>query len=249
MLAAASAIEAMGGFSRSLLRRASLAAGLERIAALHALDGTFAQPLQNAVPASVTLGTQTFAPGSRIALIGASGSGKTRVLEALAGLHPAHVTLALDGLPVGGLPANVLRVQFALSAQDAPMLIGTAADNLRLARPGLTESEMWDALGTAQLSATLLREGAGLDVPLGESGGKLSGGERKRLSLARALLANRPWLLLDEPSEGLDAVTEQALVAALESWLDRTGAGLLLVSHRSAPLALCTQTVEMDRLR
>ncbi|WP_163497479.1 ATP-binding cassette domain-containing protein, partial [Escherichia coli] len=73
---------------------------------------------------------------------------------------------------------------------------------------------------------------AGLETRLGEAGGTLSGGERKRLSLARALLAGRPWLLLDEPSEGLDSTTESELVARLDAWLAETGTGLVLVSHR-----------------
>ena len=83
---------------------------------------------------------------------------------------------------------------------------------------------------------------------LGEDGGILSGGERKRLSLARALLAGRPWLLLDEPTEGLDIATEAALVTALGTWLETTGTGLLIASHRPAPLALATQQVPVEAI-
>ena len=79
----------------------------------------------------------------------------------------------------------------------------------------------------------------------GEAGLQLSGGQRKRLALARGLLADRPWLLLDEPSEGLDAVTEALLVMRLRAWLDRTGCGLLLVTHRPALRALCEQVVQL----
>lgn len=128
------------------------------------------------------------------------------------------------------------------------MLIGSVADNLRIARPGLGEAEMWEALETAQLKKRISRSECGLDTPVSEGGGILSGGERKRLSLARALLAGRPWLLLDEPSEGLDAATEQALVGSLRNWLDCTGTGLVLVSHRKAPLDLCDVHVAVETL-
>ncbi|WP_395392717.1 ATP-binding cassette domain-containing protein [Novosphingobium sp. BL-8A] len=248
MLATASAVEAMGGFARSLLRRASLDAGLRRLAVLSALDPTLAQPETAKNAAVVTLGGRQFAPGARIALTGPSGAGKTRVLLALAGMQEPTVPLAVDGEPVDQCPARRLEGQFALSPQDAPMLIGTVADNLRLARKGLTEAEMWHALTVAQLRERIAGSELGLDTPLGEAGGTLSGGERKRLSLARALLAGRPWLLLDEPSEGLDAKTEAALVKSLDSWLRETGTGLILVSHRRAPLALCDAEVEIASL-
>ncbi|TCM18714.1 ATP-binding cassette subfamily C protein CydC [Novosphingobium sp. PhB165] len=248
MLATASAVEAMGGFARSLLRRASLDAGLRRIAALDALDPTLPEPLTAQQAATITLGARSFAPGSRVALTGPSGSGKTRALLALAGMQGPAVPLAIDGIDASACTARQLSAQFALSPQDAPLLIGTVADNLRLARTGLTEAEMWDALDAAQLKDRISRSEAGLDTLLGEGGGTFSGGERKRLSLARALLARRPWLLLDEPSEGLDARTEAALVQSLGAWLERTGTGLVLVSHRPAPLALCKERVEIGAL-
>ncbi|MFN3798587.1 MAG: ATP-binding cassette domain-containing protein, partial [Sphingobium yanoikuyae] len=88
----------------------------------------------------------------------------------------------------------------------------------------------------------------GIDYRLGEAGGTLSGGERKRLSLARALLTGRPWLLLDEPTEGLDAATEALLISRLRIWLDRTGTGLILISHRPAPLTLTDRQVPVSAI-
>ncbi|EQB15899.1 amino acid ABC transporter ATP-binding/permease protein [Novosphingobium lindaniclasticum] len=247
MLATVSAVEAMGGLSRSLLRRASLDAGLRRIAALNALDGCLHEPVI-AAPSPLTLGTRRFSAGARVALTGPSGSGKTRILLSLAGMQPSSAPLRIGEAPLEGLSPEHLKSRFALSPQDAPMLIGTVADNLRLARPGVTESDMWAALKVAQLDRRIARSEAGLDTPVDEGGGLLSGGERKRLSIARALLAGRPWLMLDEPSEGLDAATEAALVESLRGWLDRTGNGLILVSHRKVPLALCEEEVEVAGL-
>nr|WP_240511482.1 ATP-binding cassette domain-containing protein [Novosphingobium panipatense] len=247
MLATASAVEGTGGLSRSLLRRASLEAGLRRIAALNALDPALHQPV-TAAPGTLALGRHRFEPGARVAIVGPSGSGKTRLLLALAGMQEPVADLRLRGEPIAALPAAVLNGQFALSPQDAPVLIGTVADNLRLARPGVSEAEMWEALKIAQLDRRIARDETGLDTPVSEGGGILSGGERKRLSLARALLGGRPWLVLDEPSEGLDRDTEARLVDSLRHWLDRTGTGLILVSHRPVPLALCEKSLQIAEL-
>lgn len=248
MLASAAAIEGMGGLSRSTLRRASLEMGMRRLATIQALDARSRDREIGAAAASVSIGSHRIAPRARLAIVGPSGSGKTRVLLALAGMGDPVVPLTLDETPVAACAAPQLAAQFALSPQDAPMLIGTVADNLRLARPGVTEGEMWDALDVAQLSHRVAAGGCGLDLVLGEGGGLLSGGERKRLSLSRAILANRPWLLLDEPTEGLDAATEATLIASLGAWLDRAGTGLILVSHRPAPLLLCDDRFDIQSL-
>ena len=85
----------------------------------------------------------------------------------------------------------------------------------------------------------------GLQQWLGGDSARLSGGQRRRIALARALLADRPWLVLDEPSEGLDSATEARLVASLRAWLSETGKGLVLVSHRPAMAALAELMVDL----
>jgi ATP-binding cassette subfamily C protein CydC len=104
---------------------------------------------------------------------------------------------------------------------------------------------MAEALSLACVDDAVAALPGGLDCWLGDDGARLSGGQRKRLSLARALLAGRPWLLLDEPSEGLDAPTEARLAANLDTWLERTGTGLILVSHRSAMLGLVSRRLRL----
>ncbi|MFT3977136.1 MAG: ATP-binding cassette domain-containing protein, partial [Sphingomonas bacterium] len=94
------------------------------------------------------------------------------------------------------------------------------------------------ALETACLADDVRAMPHRLDQWVGDGGARLSGGQRKRLSLARALLAGKPWLLLDEPSEGLDMATEARLRDRLDLWLRETGTGLVVVSHRPALLAL-----------
>ena len=88
----------------------------------------------------------------------------------------------------------------------------------------------------------------GLDGWLGENGARLSGGERRRLGLARALLRPAPWLLLDEPTEGLDAATEALVLRRLAARLAREGQGALIVTHRPAPLALCRRIIPLGAL-
>lgn len=246
MLAATASIEAVAAIARSSAREAAVAEGTQRLRVLLALPAPGHEATIAAAPSTLGLGTADFATGSRIALTGPSGSGKTRVIEALAGLRaPAHA-LTLGGTALASLSGAEIRAQIALAPQEPMLIAGTVADNLRLARPGIDAAAMEQALRTAQLWERVERMPQGLDTLLGEDGGILSGGERKRLALARALLAQRPWLLLDEPTEGLDAATEAALVAALDGWLDATGTGLLIASHRPAPLALARVQVPVE---
>lgn len=250
LLAAAASVEAMAAFARTALRQASVEQGLARLATLADLPGDLAPaPTTTGAAQPITLGVHRLAPGSRVAITGASGTGKTRLIEALAGLRTPVHPIALGDTTLDRCSADALRSQSALSPQDAVLIAGSIGDNLRVARPGITEADMWAALHTACLDTSVAAMPAGLDTAVAEAGGTLSGGERKRLSLARALLAGRPWLLLDEPSEGLDAATEADLVARLGSWLDATGTGLLLVSHRRAPLALADRRIDIAALR
>ncbi|QJQ31165.1 ATP-binding cassette domain-containing protein [Sphingomonas lacunae] len=251
LLAQIAAMEAMGTLVRldvGRLRTAAAQARLDRLTTC-AIAGT--GPV---VPDSAGLAFRQGArsvlvpQGGRLAITGRSGAGKTRLLRSLVGLEAAGmIDVSIGDIPLSLLPPAQRRMAFAYAAQDAPMLAGTLADNLALARSGIDRTEMEAALATACLDQLVQRLPDGLDTWLGEDGARLSGGERKRLGLARALLAGRPWLLLDEPSEGLDAATEAMLVTQLERWLADTATGLVLVSHRPAMLALAgDQRLSLD---
>jgi ATP-binding cassette subfamily C protein CydC len=147
------------------------------------------------------------------------------------------------------LPApDAARALFAYAPQQAVLLAGSVRENLKLALPSADDDALWAALEDADLADRVRAAPAGLNAPLGENGARLSGGERRRLGLARAYLRPAPWLVLDEPTEGLDAVTEARVLERLAARLARTGQGLILVSHRPAPLALCQQHLTVTGL-
>lgn len=174
---------------------------------------------------SIPLNTHT-----RLLIEGPSGAGKTRLIEGLIGLRP------LDSRAHGTVSHLSL---FALAPQDAMVMSGTVRDNLRMALPNADDKTLYDALDIAQLGDRIRRLSTGLNAWIGDGGITLSGGERKRLSLARALLRPAPVLILDEPTEGLDVATETALISALAACLEAQNRGLILISHKPAPATLC----------
>ncbi|MEG8016257.1 amino acid ABC transporter ATP-binding/permease protein [Sphingomonas sp. 22R3R2A-7] len=182
--------------------------------------------------------------GSRVALIGASGTGKTTLVESLLGLRPvAPGTAYIDGKDIVGISLVARRATFGWSPQDAALLAGTVRETLALGNPLVGDDALWVALADVALTDVIEGLPDGLDSWVGEHGVRLSGGERRRLSLARAYLVPAPWLLLDEPSEGLDAATERRVAHGLAARLARTGQGLVMVSHRPAMVALCDRQI------
>jgi len=247
-LAAGAAVEALAAEVRSLSRRALITAAEARLSALlvapaaRAAGSLFGQSLVILDGA----GSIALHAGDRLSISGSSGVGKTRLLESLAGMGgDAGAGISIDGIALPLLGIEQLRPLFALSPQNAQMIAGTIADNLRLARPGVAEADMWTALDVACLDREIRSMPLQLESWIGDGGTRLSGGQRKRLSLARALLAGRPWLLLDEPSEGLDPEAEVRLVSQLDRWLAATGTGLIVVSHRPALWALAPRRLDL----
>lgn len=249
-LGAAAAVEAWSGNVRSELQRPRVQNALQRLDALALLPARTAPTAdleilrQSPISFAVAETEWEIPSGGRVLITGSSGAGKSRLLGTLMGLrHDAPERIRVGGQDVRQLGLETLREIFAGSPQDSALISGTVADNLRLSRHGVTEEQMWAALGTACLGDKVRALPDGLDQWLGGDGTRLSGGERKRLSLARALLAQRPWLVLDEPSEGLDSATEQQLSDNLAAWLEQTGTGLVMVSHRQIPRALAATSI------
>ncbi len=245
VLATLAGLEGVTGLLRAAQQQGAYQEAVAR------LDAVLVAPALAAAPpptlANLEIDGRPFEPGARIGVAGPSGGGKTRTLEALVGLRPAPSgRFRVGGAPLESTPLGWARPLFAYAPQDARLLTGTVAENLRLAAPEADDATLWDALADAQLDARVRRLPEGLATWLGDGGEVLSGGERRRLSLARAFLRPAPWLLLDEPTEGLDSATEAQLVATLERRLSRTGQGAVIVSHRPAPLALCTEILDVS---
>lgn len=245
LLAALAGMEGIGGLLQGAADRGAYEEAVTR------LDGMLnPAPASGPAPsrdATLRLDGEDISPGTRLGITGPSGCGKTSLLEALVGLKAAPPgRLMIDGRPLEREPLGWARALFALAPQDARMTTGTFAEALRLAAPDADDAALWDALADAQLAERVRAAPEGLGAWIGDGGEILSGGERRRLALARAYLRPAPWLLLDEPTEGLDRETESRVVAALADRLARTGQGAIIVSHREAPLGICERVVRME---
>ncbi|MEJ5913195.1 ABC transporter ATP-binding protein [Pseudokineococcus sp. 1T1Z-3] len=185
------------------------------------------------------------ARGTRTALVGPSGAGKSTLLSLVERFHDVTAgSLRLDDVDVRELPRATVRARLGYVEQDAPVLAGSVADNLRLAAPDATEAELHAVLAAVELTAVVARSADGLEAQVGEGGVTLSGGERQRLAIARSLLARPELLLLDEPTASLDARTEGALRRALDAAAREST--LLVVAHRLSTVVDSDQIVVLE---
>ena len=170
-------------------------------------------------------------PGQTIALVGATGAGKSTVLNLLTRFYePTGGRILIDGTPLHELSKEWLRDQLGYVTQESFLFNTTLRENLRLAKHDATDEEIWSALAMANAEAFVRASADGLDTVAGERGNRFSGGERQRLSIARALLKNPPLLLLDEATSALDNRTERLVQEALENLRsDRT---CFVIAHR-----------------
>ena len=185
-------------------------------------------------------------PGDRLAVVGPSGIGKTTLLLTLAGmLQPRAGEVTLDGAAPWGAARGEVAGRVSLTAEDAHVFSTSVLENLRVARGSVSRPEAAALLERAGLGPWLDALPEGLDTLIGPDATTLSGGERRRLLLARALAAPAPLMLLDEPGEHLDTATADRLVADL---LDADPSrGVLLVTHRLSALAGADQVLVMGR--
>jgi ATP-binding cassette, subfamily C, bacterial CydC len=189
--------------------------------------------------------TVTVEPGSHLAVTGSSGAGKSSLVSALLRFWPLEEgTLTVGNVPVTRLSQSQVRETCALVDQRAQLFAGTVRSNVTLGRPDATELEVEAALEAAQLRRWVATLPAGLETPVGNEGVTVSGGERRRLAVARALLAGGSVLVLDEPTSGLDApLADQLIVDVLAAAGERS---VLLITHRAGEAAQCDAVVTLE---
>lgn len=182
----------------------------------------------------------TLALGDRVAIMGASGIGKSTLLEAVAGLRPYAGSLRLDDVPIAEIAEPSLRRRVAVLGQRPRIFQGSIADNIRFGRADACHASLRQAAHRAKVTAFADPLPAGLDTVIGENGLGLSGGEIQRIALARIYLRDPGLILLDEPTAHLDATTEAAVLDELLAFAE--GRTLLVATHSLAVAA------RMDRV-
>jgi ATP-binding cassette subfamily B protein len=187
----------------------------------------------------------TAQPGKVTAIIGSTGAGKTTLLELIPRLSdPTAGTVMIDGVDVRERAPEELWARIGMVPQRAYLFSGTIASNLRFGKPDATDDELWAALDIAQAKDFVAAMPQGLESPISQGGTNVSGGQRQRLSIARALLRSPAVFLFDDAFSALDLATESKLRAALKT---RTAnAAVILVAQRVASIVDADQILVLD---
>lgn len=179
----------------------------------------------------------TLLAGKSVAIVGPSGSGKSSMINALTGFWPIEKgQILLDGVPHNQMTGEPLRAYFAVAPQHPHIFNSTVRGNLLLANESASDEDLYRVCAHVELSDLIASMPKGLDTFVGEAGETLSGGQIKRLALARALLSPAPILILDEPGEGLDPRMERRILENIV--MGEKGRSIILITHRKAGLNL-----------
>lgn len=171
--------------------------------------------------------------GETIAFVGPSGSGKSTLMKLLVGLYrPQEGVILYNGIDENSMSFDDLRNQIGFVTQDTQLFSGTIRENLMFVNPSATEEDLYDALQKASCNGLLERAEKGLDTLIGEGGFKLSGGEKQRLSIARALIRKPHLLIFDEATSALDSLTEEDITNTIKQISSLKEQITILIAHR-----------------
>lgn len=186
--------------------------------------------------------------GKTIAFVGPSGSGKTTLVKLLLGLYQPQVgEILYNNINSTQINLNELRTQLGLVSQDAQLFSGTIKDNLRFVKPNATDQEIYNALEKSSCKNLLNRTNDGINTTIGEGGIKLSGGEKQRLAIARALLRNPKLLIFDEATSALDSITEDEISETIRSISLAKNQIVILIAHRLSTIMHADEIIVLEQ--
>lgn len=190
----------------------------------------FAYPGQHKIPVIKNL-SMSIAPGQKVAMLGRVGSGKSTLLRLMAGLYaPLAGNVRLDGVDMQQIEPTEMRSRIGYVGQDPQLFMGTVRENLVLADSWISDMKIVEVLKTLNIYDIIANHPLGLDMPITEAGGGLSGGQRQLLSIARMMLRNPQLVYMDEPTANMDQNTEARVIHVMREWL--RGRTLLMSTHR-----------------
>ncbi|GAB3543731.1 ABC transporter ATP-binding protein [Spirosoma fluminis] len=186
--------------------------------------------------------------GDTIAFVGPSGSGKSTMVKLLVGLYrPGAGEIFYNQLSTKDIRFNPMRRQIGFVTQETHLFAGTIRENLLFVKPNATEADMLDALGKAACTQIMARSGKGLDTEIGEGGLKMSGGEKQRLSIARALVRRPRMLIFDEATSALDSLTEEEITDTVRRVSALQGQITILIAHRLSTILHATTIFVLEK--
>ena len=186
--------------------------------------------------------------GDTMAFVGPSGSGKTTLVKLLVGLYsPKTGDIRYNGHPAATIDLNQLRKRIGFVTQDTQLFSGTIRENLRFVNPNATDAECMTVLHQAACQSLLARANRGLDTVIGEGGVKVSGGEKQRLSIARALLRDPHLLVFDEATSSLDSLTEEEIGETIRGVAADRDVITILIAHRLSTIMHADRIYVLER--
>jgi ATP-binding cassette subfamily B protein len=190
----------------------------------------------------------TFKKGDTVAFVGPSGSGKSTLVKLLVGLYkPVEGEIFFNDIPATLMRYNELRRQIGFVTQDTQLFAGTIRQNLLFVQPNATDEQMMLAIQKASASNLVKRHETGLDTMLGEGGLKLSGGEKQRLSIARALLREPRLLIFDEATSALDSLTEEAITETIREIAAQRQQITIMIAHRLSTIMYADNIIVLEK--